>query len=69
MRLSQIKTHLSLHGVVALARLANIHHSNLSRILNGKANPSWASAKRICAAAGISLDDLDRYIRGQRRAL
>ena len=41
-----------------LARLAGVSDSEISRILNGKSNPSLEYARRLARALGLSLDYL-----------
>jgi transcriptional regulator with XRE-family HTH domain len=43
----------------ALAAAADMSRINLSRIERGEHAPSWAAARKLAAALGVGLADLD----------
>lgn len=48
--------------LVLVARASGLSTSVLSRYLRGRAVPSFASARRIARALGVSLEELGRYL-------
>jgi len=48
----------------AIARRAQVNPAHVSRVLRGKRGASFDMASRIAAAADVSLDELNKHIRG-----
>jgi transcriptional regulator with XRE-family HTH domain len=55
-RLLRKRTGLSIYALAAAAGMSRI---NLSRIERGVNAPSWGAARRLAAALGVGLADLD----------
>jgi len=63
---SEVERLMSVRGIAdreELARITNIHFTNLSRLANGVNNPSFKAISKLCVALDCQPGDLLRFVK------
>ena len=65
---SEVERLMEIRGIAdreELARITNIHSTNLFKLAKGKNNPSFAAISKLCLALDCQPGDLLRYIKDE----